>query len=1348
MERQLYYNQPLPESAIDPETGMPLAHYSRNKIRTTKYTPLNFVPKNLLYQFRNIANIYFLFIVILSAISIFGVQDPGLAAVPIICIVIITAIKDAIEDYRRTVLDLELNNTVTTVLTNLPNANVVEEDISGWRRFKKACTRFYKKVFIFVAAKTVHRNKGEHEKGVLSRVLTTDLHSVYTEGSSVYAAQPVDTQDTYGDSGPNSAGSAVADSGLGSGISKDQTTKTFVSVVDPTRNVTGDAKFRRNFWKHLKCGDIVKIHGDEEVPADVVILSTSDPDGGCFIETKNLDGETNLKPRKALNATSSIKHSRDLEQAVFRVECEGPQPNLYTFNGVLKWEHRSNSSVVESPPVQYSEPISIDNLLLRGSTLRNTTWAIGYVVYTGAETKIMLNSGITPTKRSRMMRHLNLNVVLNFVFLFILAFVGGVVNGVYFNKTNTSAYFFEFGMIGGTPPVNGIVSFWALTIQLQSLIPISLYISIEIIKTIQAYFIYSDIYMYYEPLDYPCTPKTWNISDDVGQVEYIFSDKTGTLTKNVMEFRKCTINGKPYGNAMTQAMIGMMKRTGSESGQDVEKLTAQATRSITQDKAQMFRKLRDYYDNRYLFADDAPFVSSEVVDDMTGASGDEQKAAIESFFLDLALCHSAIPEHAGDDNEKLIFKAQSPDEAALVATARDLGFTMLERTRNGVVIDVLGKRKEYTILSELEFNSTRKRMSVVVQEPTTGRLYLICKGADSVIYQRLAPGHDDVKRQTAENLETFANEGLRTLCIAERELSWDYYRDWAKRYEEASSALQDREEKMEMVMEEIECDLVLVGGTAIEDELQDGVADSIALLGHAGIKLWVLTGDKVETAINIGYSCNLLENSMELLVLQAPLNDTVRTSEMLTEFLNTRFNMQGTPEELELAKKDHNPPPPTHALVIDGDTLQLVLDDEGMSMKLVLLGKQCKSVLCCRVSPAQKAAVVRLMKGTLDVTTLSIGDGANDVAMIQEADVGVGIAGLEGRQAVMSSDYAIGQFRFLVRLVLVHGRWSYYRLAEMTANLFYKNVVFTLTLFWYNIDNNFDVSYLFDYSYIVLFNLAFTSLPVIFMGIGDQDVSDLISLTVPQLYTRGILRKEWTNKKFYFYIVDGVYQSAACYFLSSYCVFFNGGFVTTSGRQINYREAYGVFTATAAIMACNFYVMLNEYYWNWLFLLIVAISSLLVFFWTGVYTAFTASQTFYDAAPQVYGTLVFWATMLLVMVITLLPRFVIKAYQKMFMPYDVDIVREQRSKHVFDNLVYPAVGSAHVTPLIEKPIEEEKQQDSPDYSDPLAPPLAAGAPPPWRQSIEHRFSGERMRSSMDIPELTTARTLLSTTQSR
>jgi phospholipid-translocating ATPase len=564
-----------------------------------------------------------------------------------------------------------------------------------------------------------------------------------------------------------------------------------------------------------------------------------------------------------------------------------------------------------------------------------------------------------------------------------------------------------------------------------------------------------------------------------------------------------------YGEAYTEAQIGMRRREGANADEEAAVARAQ----IAADGKKMLEMLRRIHDNPYLQDENLTFIAPNFVADIEGQSGQTQKAAVEHFMLALALCHSVITEHTPGDPPQIEFKAQSPDEAALVSTARDCGFTVLGRAGDDLLLNVMGEERTYTVLNTLEFNSSRKRMSAIIRMPD-GTIRLFCKGADSIIYSRLARGkQQELRRQTAEHLEEFAKEGLRTLCVADRLLSEEEYQVWNREHDIAAAAITDREEKMEEVASKIEQELMLIGGTAIEDRLQDGVPDTIQLLADAGIKLWVLTGDKVETAINIGFSCNLLNNNMDLIVLNIPEGQHEQAVKELDKNLQT-FGLTGSDEELIAARADHSPPEPTHAVIVDGETLKMMLDDE-LKQKFLLLCKQCKAVLCCRVSPAQKAAVVNMVRHGLNIMGLAVGDGANDVAMIQEADVGVGIAGEEGRQAVMSSDYAIGQFRFLQRLLLVHGRWSYRRLGECTANFFYKNLVWTFALFWYCCFNDFDGSYLFDYTYIVLVNLAFTSLPVIFMGIFDQDVDDRVSLAVPQLYMRGIERKEWSQLKFW-----------------------------------------------------------------------------------------------------------------------------------------------------------------------------------------------------------------------------------------
>lgn len=1070
-------------------------------------------------------------------------------AVPLIVIICITAIKDAVEDYRRTVLDIELNNAPLHRLVNWNNVNIKEDNVSTWRKIKKANSAFFggiwhaieslwsKKARADRAQRKAMAAEGDDDvrasvetqrtRRSVRESLASPFHNNHRSSylSTHSAHEDIQMTPVHSPATPHITIQLPEDEDARRAQAMAEVKSDVINYNRPTTN----ARFKKDTWKSLNVGDFVRIYKDDDLPADIIVLSTSEEDGACYVETKSLDGETNLKIRSALRCGRNLKHARDCERAEFRIESEGPQANLYKYNGAIKWM-QALPGYPEDELEELVEPITIDNMLLRGCNLRNTDWVLGVVVFTGHDTKIMRNAGETPNKRPRIAREMNYNVICNLAFLFLICALAAIINGVAWSKTDASLYFFEYGSIGGSAGLSGFITFWAAIIVFQNLVPISLYITLEIIRTLQAIFIYSDVEMYYEPIDQPCIPKTWNISDDVGQIEYIFSDKTGTLTQNVMEFKKATINGQPYGEAYTEAQAGMQKRLGVDVEAEGEKIRAE----IAEAKVRAIQGLRRIDNNPFLHDDDLTFIAPDFVADMAGESGQEQKEANDAFMLALALCHTVLAEKSLDEPPKMNFKAQSPDEEALVATARDMGFVVMGSSAEGINLKVQGEDRHYQILNTIEFNSSRKRMSSIVKMPD-GRIILFCKGADSVIYARLRRGEQkELRAVTAEHLEMFAREGLRTLCIAQKEITEREYRTWKKEHDAAAAALENREEKMEAAAELIEQDLMLLGGTAIEDRLQDGVPETIALLGDAGIKLWVLTGDKVETAINIGFSCNLLSNDMELIHLKVEEdeNATEVNQEALTQTIDAEltrhlatFNMTGSDAELQAAKKDHEPPAPTHGLVIDGFTLKWALSDAN-KQKFLLLCKQCKAVLCCRVSPAQKAAIVSMVKNGLDIMSLSIGDGANDVAMIQEADVGVGIAGVEGRQAAMSSDYAIAQFRFLQRLVLVHGRWSYRRMAESIANFFYKNMVWVWSIFWFEIFCDFDITYLFEFSYIIMFNLFFTSFPVGIMGVLDQDVSDKVSLAVPQLYRRGIERLEWTNTKFWFVVPPQFFTGA------------------------------------------------------------------------------------------------------------------------------------------------------------------------------------------------------------------------------
>jgi phospholipid-translocating ATPase len=344
--------------------------------------------------------------------------------------------------------------------------------------------------------------------------------------------------------------------------------------------------------------------------------------------------------------------------------------------------------------------------------------------------------------------------------------------------------------------------------------------------------------MYYKGYDTPCVPKSWNISDDLGQIEYVFSDKTGTLTQNVMEFQKCSVHGVCYGEGVTEAQRGAATRQRSADAMDPASLNEKLAALKHEMKAIMERTFK----NRYGQSDKLTLVSPKLANDLADRSS-EQRSHLMAFFRALAICHSVLADRPERDQPYLLeYKAESPDEAALVAAARDVGFPFVNKSKDGIDIEVMGQAERWTLLRLLEFNSTRKRMSVVVRSPE-GRLILYCKGADSVIYERLVADHDkELKVQTQKDMETFANNGLRTLCIAYRYLTEDEFLQWSRVFDAATSAIDDRDEEIDKANEQIEHSLLILGATALEDKLQEGVPEAIETLHQAGIKLWILTG--------------------------------------------------------------------------------------------------------------------------------------------------------------------------------------------------------------------------------------------------------------------------------------------------------------------------------------------------------------------------------------------------------------------------------------------------------------------------------------------------------------------------
>uniref|UniRef100_A0A8C8AMB2 Phospholipid-transporting ATPase n=1 Tax=Otus sunia TaxID=257818 RepID=A0A8C8AMB2_9STRI len=1109
--------------------------YMNNKIRTTKYTLLNFLPRNLFEQFHRVANLYFLFLVVLNWVPLVEAFQKEITMLPLIAVLTIIAVKDGLEDYSKYKMDKQINNLLTKVYS---------------RKEKK--------------------------------------------------------------------------------------------YIDEC-------------WKNVNVGDFIRLSRNEIIPADMVLLYSSDPDGICYIETAGLDGETNLKQRQVVRGYSEQVSEIDPEKFSSRIECESPNNDLTRFRGFV--EHSNKDRV----------GLSKENLLLRGCTVRNTEAVVGIVVYAGHETKAMLNNSGPHYKRSKLERKVNTDILWCVLLLILMCLTGAIGHGIWLSRYSEIP-FFNIPEPDGKlipPTLAGFNMFWTMIILLQVLIPVSLYVSIEIVKLGQIYLIQNDIDFYHEKTDSTVQCRALNIAEDLGQIQYIFSDKTGTLTENKMVFRRCSIAGREYCHEENAKRL--------ESYQEINSADPQCSSSTHMSEWRghncsavnepLNRKSLNQLSGSYLApgredgAGDVPHsghvafsspIETDVVPDtqllekfsqISSHSYQQSEEAssnlslettyITDFFLALAICNTVVvsvpnqprqkmrhsllgrtpiksleeirqmfqrfsvwrlsssplpsvkesssespssfvsklsifrmklassaldgaaqgaaeplntdsPENSQAPQEldtvnvaagcehnsaassielsplpKLCYEAESPDEAALVHAARAYKCILQSRTPDQVTVDFAGLGSlTFQLLHILPFDSVRKRMSVVVRHPVSNSVVVYTKGADSVMMDLLRTASEvgtnnsemeqkKIKERTQKHLDDYARRGLRTLCVAKKVLSDAEYAEWLNHHFLAETSIDNREVLLLESAIRLETELTLLGATGIEDRLQEGVPDTIQALRKAGIKIWMLTGDKRETAVNIAYACKLLEPDDRIFTLKSQSRDACALvmSKILEDIQKNTSAKKKKSQKLGnvFASPSTQAPGFNAGLVIDGRTLEHVLHDSLQNIFLELTEK-CRAVVCCRATPLQKSVLVRLVRNKLKAMTLAVGDGANDVSMIQVADTGVGISGQEGMQAVMASDFAISQFRHLRKLLLVHGHWCYTRLTNMVLYFFYKNVAYVNLLFWYQFFCGFSGTSMTDYWILILFNLLFTSVPPIIYGVLDKDVPAEILMQLPQLY--------------------------------------------------------------------------------------------------------------------------------------------------------------------------------------------------------------------------------------------------------
>ena len=851
----------------------------------------------------------------------------------------------------------------------------------------------------------------------------------------------------------------------------------------------------------LLVGDIIQLKKDNRVPADIIVLKTYNEsnDNQAFIRTDQLDGETDWKLRKAPESTQKMSEL-EIVKSNGHLICEPPSKLIYNFQGTLNIGNN------------IKEPLNLENTIW-ASTVIASQGVLGIIIYTGKESRARMNSSTPKLKIGVLDEELNKSNVYLFVIMLVLSLILTILKGI--NLSWTTLFIF----------IKFMILFCAI-------IPIALRVNLDVSKTWFSYEINKD----------DSIPETIarnsTIPEELGRISYVFSDKTGTLTKNEMIFKKISMCTEQFGDNNFEEIKGILEEECSKYDApllDIYNINKENKENNEENEIQSQNESRDE-------------IVTNLKDSIKRKKNRirrERNKIIRDTITAMVLCNNVTPIVDEIDNEKITYQASSPDEIALVKFAESLNMRLFYRTDKLIKIkDTTGTIEEFEVLANFPFSSDTKRMGIILKNKKYGHIIFYLKGAENVMKNYAKEEYIGYINENAENLAT---KGLRTLVLTQKILTEEEFNEWNQEYKEASTSMDNRKEKMARTISKLENNMDFLCVTGVEDLLQDEVATTIENLRNAGMKIWMLTGDKVETATCISISAGIKGKHQKIFTLKSDDIVTEDKNETITR-LKDHFKEYNNKNTVE-----------SHIFIIDGELLDLAL--KNCEEEFFETTKNSPSVVCCRCSPTQKRIVVKTIKKYIkNARTAAVGDGGNDVAMIQEADVGIGIVGKEGLQASLAADYSIKEFKSLNILLLWWGRLSYKNTSVLANFVIHKGLIISI--------NQFIFSMMFYYNAVALYNgmlslgysTIFTCTPAISILL-DQDIDKENVLKFPTLYRILLKGRELNLKNFLWWLFKSVVQSAIIMF----------------GAMILFREHLFLKIVTVSYTALIYLEILNVY---------------------------------------------------------------------------------------------------------------------------------------------------------------------------